>query len=158
MSDWSVEIGAPGPRGHDEDLADEIIDCLERFGPAVSVGRGRISVRFDVKAVSLAQAIGKGYDTFHGAFPDIRPDHIEVESVEELDARLRQADVPDLLGVHELASTLQVSRQRVGQLQRKPDFPLPYARLSSGPIWKRSTLAQFIAGWHRRSGRPAVVR
>ena len=56
VSDWSVECEAPGPRRHDEALADELIERLDGYGAAVAVGRGSIVVRFDVKAVSARHA------------------------------------------------------------------------------------------------------
>jgi hypothetical protein len=50
---------------------------------------------------------------------------------------------------------LGVSKQRVYEIREKPEFPLPVARLASGPVWARSMLTRFISEWPRkRTGRP----
>jgi hypothetical protein len=158
VSDWSVECEAPGPRRHDEALADELIESMEGYGPAVAVGRGSIVVRFDVKAVSARHAFEKGYEVLARACPEIRPSRFTVESVDALERELERTDAPELLGVAEVATALRVSRQRVAQLQHRADFPSPDVRLRGGPIWRRATLAHFLASWSRTSGRPALNR
>lgn len=64
-------------------------------------------------------------------------------------------DTPELLASTDVAEVLGVSRQRVHQLAAEhPQFPAPYARLGSGPIWTRPVIDRF-ASWSRRPGRPA---
>ncbi|GEL19342.1 hypothetical protein PA7_31790 [Pseudonocardia asaccharolytica DSM 44247 = NBRC 16224] len=36
-----------------------------------------------------------------------------------------------------------------------PEFPAPYARLGSGPIWTRPVIEHFASVWVRKPGRPA---
>jgi prophage regulatory protein len=56
----------------------------------------------------------------------------------------------NLVGIHEIAELLGVSRQRVDAISRThDDFPAPVAELASGRIWKR----QVIEEWARRNGR-----
>lgn len=54
-----------------------------------------------------------------------------------------------LMGLTEIAELLGVSRQRVHQLSKSPDFPEPTARLSAGLIWEREA----IEAWARQTGR-----
>jgi len=49
----------------------------------------------------------------------------------------------DLLGVHEIAELLGLSRQRVHQLASQADFPKPIARLNAGDIWTRADIEQW---------------
>ncbi len=50
----------------------------------------------------------------------------------------------DLVGVHEIADLLGVSRQRVDQLARDHDaFPEPVAELHMGRIWRRDDIEQW---------------
>ncbi len=60
------------------------------------------------------------------------------------------------LGVAEVAELLGVSRQRVYQLRvAYPDFPVPVAELTSGPVWHESELLAWQSQHpDRRSGRP----
>ncbi|HVM55301.1 MAG TPA: hypothetical protein VM262_19100 [Acidimicrobiales bacterium] len=57
--------------------------------------------------------------------------------------------VHHLVGVAEIAEMLALTRQRVNQLARKPDFPEPEAVLSAGKVWKRSAIEK----WARTTGR-----
>ena len=57
-------------------------------------------------------------------------------------------------GVSEVASLLGVSRQRVAELRAKEGFPAPIAEVSSGPVWKVSSLNLFLRDWARKPGRP----
>lgn len=48
-----------------------------------------------------------------------------------------------LMGVHEIAQELGLSRQRVHQLAHEPDFPAPAAHLHAGAIWRRSDIIEW---------------
>lgn len=54
-----------------------------------------------------------------------------------------------LVGVHEIAEMLGVSRQRVDELSRTAAFPTPDATLRSGRIWRRED----VEAWARETGR-----
>jgi hypothetical protein len=41
----------------------------------------------------------------------------------------------ELVGAAEIQAFLQVSRQRVQQIIRKPHFPVPYCELDMGKVW-----------------------
>jgi predicted DNA-binding transcriptional regulator AlpA len=49
----------------------------------------------------------------------------------------------NLLGLHELAELLGVSRQRADQLARYQGFPKPVAELKGGRIWKRGDVEKW---------------
>lgn len=68
-----------------------------------------------------------------------------------------QSDTPELLAATDVAEVLGVSRQRVHQLHSEhADFPAPYARLGSGPIWTRPVIEAFGRRWTRKPGRPST--
>jgi prophage regulatory protein len=55
-----------------------------------------------------------------------------------------------LVGVHEIAELLGVSRQRVDEITRTiATFPAPIASLRGGRVWKRAE----IVAWARKTGR-----
>lgn len=84
---------------------------------------------------------------------DVVSARVCTEEVHESEAR--EPDTPDLLAAPDVAALLGVSRQRVHQLQSdRADFPAPYARLGSGPIWTRPAIESFGRTWARRPGRP----
>jgi len=56
------------------------------------------------------------------------------------------------VGAHELRARLSiVSRQRVYQLARRPDFPAPVAVLAQGKVWLLSEVDEWIRR-HRAGG------
>jgi prophage regulatory protein len=56
----------------------------------------------------------------------------------------------ELMGVHEIAEMLGVSRQRVDEISRTHDaFPAPVATLRSGRVWARDA----VELWAREAGR-----
>lgn len=57
--------------------------------------------------------------------------------------------VHHLVGVAEVAELLGLTRQRVNQLSRKPDFPKPEVVLSAGKVWKREAIEK----WAKETGR-----
>ena len=60
-----------------------------------------------------------------------------------------------LMGATEVAEFLKVSRQRVLELRKEhAEFPQPIEQLRSGPVWDKSDIESFLAGWDRTPGRP----
>lgn len=54
-----------------------------------------------------------------------------------------------LVGAQEIELMLGVSRQRVQQLVKRPDFPKPYDTLAMGSVWRRVAFEK----WARQTGR-----
>jgi predicted DNA-binding transcriptional regulator AlpA len=49
----------------------------------------------------------------------------------------------NLLGTHEIAELLAVSRQRVQQLAEQRGFPKPVAHLRAGKIWRKRDIERW---------------
>lgn len=64
----------------------------------------------------------------------------------------------ELMGVHEIAEFLGISKQRVNQLSwNHSSFPDPVAALACGPIWDADAIREFKLV-HRKPGRPKGVK
>ncbi len=150
---WSIDIEGVGDGPFDLERADRIVEALADHGPAVALGDDRLSVRFDVAAASARDAVERGLALFASAAPGLEPVRVEAERVDALERHLAESNVPELLGLAEIAAALGVSKQRAGQLVGARGFPAPVARLRSGPIWRRRAAARFLGGWDRRPGR-----
>jgi prophage regulatory protein len=64
--------------------------------------------------------------------------------------------VHHLVGVHEIAEMLGVSRQRVNRIVATDDsFPTPQAVLAAGRVWRRSDVERWVQQRkdHRKLGR-----
>jgi prophage regulatory protein len=63
-----------------------------------------------------------------------------------------------LVGTQEIRVRLGgVSRQRVYQLTRRPDFPQPVAQLTQGSVWLAEDVDRWIASRRTRDGKPRDV-
>lgn len=70
-------------------------------------------------------------------------------------SKTRGIKAGNLMGATEVAAYLEVSRQRVLELRQKnKNFPEPVQRLSSGPVWDKRAIDDFIDQWDRTPGRP----
>lgn len=59
-------------------------------------------------------------------------------------------DVHHLVGSGEIATMLGLSRQRVTQLTREPDWPEPVVVLGLGAVWHTADIVK----WAKAHGRP----
>lgn len=55
----------------------------------------------------------------------------------------------ELMGIAEIRTLLDISRQRADQLIRRTDFPPPLAVLAMGKVWDGSA----VRDWARKDGR-----
>ena len=63
--------------------------------------------------------------------------------------------LPELVDVAEIASMLDVSKQRVRELTAREDyFPPPVARLGGRPVYSKPSIEAFGRWWSRTPGRP----
>jgi hypothetical protein len=154
MTEWSVDIEAVCHARLDEDFADSVLEELARYAPALSFAANRLDVRFSVDASSASDAFAQALKLFDKALPGAETVRAEIETAEELDRALAASNVPELVGVAELADLLNVSRQRASELARSREFPKPWVVLKAGPVWKRSSIARFAGHWSRQPGRP----
>lgn len=61
-----------------------------------------------------------------------------------------------LMGVHEIAARLGVSRQRVYQVIDSPtsNFPVPFDEIAAGRLWTVEDVEHWILQYRRGPGRP----
>jgi hypothetical protein len=171
-SGWAVTIeaaGDPAALGHitEEEYGDLLGGFLELFvddGGVVSGGhdRERYGVTFSIDAsdeISPIEILGLALQLFHERadkadmppWPVVR---CELLTYAEQAAELERPNFPELVGVTEIARTLEVSRQRASKLSKQHGFPAYVADLASGPVWTRPSLNYWIETWQRRPGRP----
>ena len=64
-----------------------------------------------------------------------------------------EVDGPSVMGVQEVREMLNITKQRLSQLRRQGRFPEPMVELGATPVWLRTSIEHFVAGWDRRAGR-----
>jgi hypothetical protein len=164
MSEYSVAVEADGPPvGAAEPYLDALVEALHRLKRAdtavVSWGgpAGGPGIRFLIRARDPMDAAQKATQEFEKAVAEAGLATVAIQRVEIMTERYQDAwlsEPPEEhVGLSEIAGLLGVSKQRVFELRERPDFPRPLAELAAGPVWKRSSLNHFIAGWDRTPGR-----
>jgi hypothetical protein len=143
---------------------DGIIEAVRHEGgdgTVVSADESGIDVRFSLlydvpRALAEigveGERIARASVEATGLSLDLEALHVQTDAALEREVN---TPAPGLIGLSEIAGILGVSKQRVGQLRAREDFPAPVAELAAGPVWQRQMLDRFIRDWPRRSGRPA---
>lgn len=131
---------------------------------AYAESTGRFTLTFYVEAPTLRQAADVALRMAAGAVGGAgrgakvgRPKQIRVLSSEDFLAEAAHPGAAEHMGIAEISALLGVSRQRVGQLITRKDFPAPVSRLAAGPVFTAASVEMFKALWEpgRRTGRPA---
>jgi hypothetical protein len=79
---------------------------------------------------------------------------LRVVTAEQANAERDYPREQELMGYREAAEELDVSRQRVAQLDgNHPDFPRPIGRTGAGPVFTAESIRSFAARWDRSPGR-----
>jgi hypothetical protein len=159
LTDWCFSITTSGTKGVSEEMALRVLDRLADYSPAVSIRPpDQVGATFTVSTLTPTMAALEGLRLFDEALgPDGRDygvDDLEVSTYEALETRW--ADEGDLVGVTEIAKMIGLSRQRAGQLTKRPDWPEPYARLASGPAWRRAEVEEVLRVIRPANGLPAT--
>jgi hypothetical protein len=153
MSDqWSVRVTAPVSADLDVDAQAVVAEKL-RATITHDGARHLLTADYRVTAPTLRQATDEALRAAR-ALP-AKPTRLRVLPLDDWMAEQKAPQPRDLVGAAEAAILLGVSRQRVGQLAERPDFPAPIARLSAGPVWTHTSIEAFNQSWSRKiTGRP----
>ena len=157
---WRVtKVGAASSGS--SDLQDALTDHFAAVG---GDGRGwdvRLSVTTNDDPDAAARAVKRG----HRSRPERTPRRLGCPSGPSFGARQsrktpstpssRCPTSPRFLGPPQVTEALGVSRQRLHELRGSGRFPAPAYELAATPLWIRSTVDSFLAGWDRKPGRPA---
>lgn len=155
---WIVDIEIAG--SWTEADGEALLTALEPYGvSAVSVKKDRAGVSIPVTAPTMLAAAERGRRIVQAAVPHAaHVVRLTVMTEIEFALEAERSTIPKLVGVTEVAGLLKVSRQRVSALAKTEYFPAPLARLSSGPVWDRTSLTHFLEAWdrtpRRKPGRP----
>lgn len=167
MSDeWAVTITFGTEDLLTEDQLVTMADTAQEWDATIATrgqdGNG-LTFRVDLVDPSPAHAVQVGLDL---AWKIVHESQIAAELValaaetpELAELHALRPDVPELMAATDVAELLHISRQRVHQLHAEhPQFPAPFLRLGSGPVWTRPVIEHFAKVWARKPGRPARER
>lgn len=153
MNTWVVTLTYPDRL--DQDALDDLGERLDHEdGSAYNTPDG-LTITLWKKAAEPRHAL---YVALADADRIFDGDAIEyrVETAERYEARADAPTMPDLMSAPDVATLLDVSRQRVHQLRESEVFPEPLVELKTGPVWDRTAIEHFADGRDRSPGRPKV--
>lgn len=163
MAEWTVEIRISQQDGWDipeQDTIDSFLDSLETGAPTMSVGETGYGVQLAVDASDPIEAAKRAQSLLVRAAEHVGLSAspitlLAVQNAALQEEELSTSQLPNLLGVAEVAQLLGVSRQRVSQLARSRAFPPPLMALASGPVWTEPSIRRHLDQWDRSPGRKA---
>ena len=162
MSEWNVrvEVRRPEHLAAGEDSVATFLAQLADRGAAVARGPGvdTYSAQLSVDGLTPVHAVARGVEVVRRAaavagLPEWPIVQAQATAADELDRPFDMPNLPELVGISEIAATLGVSRQRAHALAHRDDFPEPVARLASGSVWTRPSITLFVESWKRKPGR-----
>lgn len=149
---WHVRVDI-APRRVDEDSADELLDALGDLRPGIILDDEALIIEVHLEAPTLRQAIATALQRVESA-TGAKATGVEAITREEVERRILEPLVPDLVGYAEIAEILSVSRQRAAQLGDRPDFPPAVVTTKAGPLRVRAAVEAWATTWERKGGRP----
>lgn len=150
---WAVNLAYANPDGEFPIISNfakgQLMSSLAAGHVVMSVSKTELSLTFEVLAADARIAMQLGVATSDDAFLDAALPVLPLVDCHVLRAdRLQERvkEIPDLLGLADIAAILGVSRQRVWQLSKSANFPAPAQKLRAGHFWRRKDVEAWIAG------------
>jgi len=140
---WSVTIEGRADRPLDPE---EVLERLQPHHPSVQGAGANLAATVTVDAPGPLQAIEMAHEVVMAA---IKPARLAIEAVEakteeRQDRELEQSNVPDLVGLADIALMAGTTRQRVFQMTANRGFPESILQLAAGRLWSRPAVARYL--------------
>jgi len=150
-TEWTVTIeGRPAKVVDPEDILDE----LAEFSPAVQFGNGLLSTTATRRANSPIEAYDYIYEALNPLTGKLEIELVEIKTTERQDRDLEISNLPELVGLAEIADMAGTTRQRIFQMTANRGFPFPVMELRSGRLWNKAAVESYLET--RRPGVPPV--
>jgi hypothetical protein len=154
---WVVELEgrlAKAEMGMLEKIGDELRD----IHAVSSVKDGLLATTATVMANTYLEALDYLYEALAGVVGRMEVERAEAMTEERQDRELAVSNLPELVGLAEIAEMAKATRQRVFQMTANRGFPFPVMELKSGRLWSRPAIESYLEGYQERreAKKPAV--
>ena len=152
---WSVTIEGRADRVLD---LDEVMDRLKPHHPSVQGAGELLAATVTIEAPSGQQAIDQAHEVLVAAITPARLtiDGIEAITEERQALEVERSNIPDLVGLAEIAELAGTTRQRVFQMTANKGFPAALLELRSGRLWSRPAITSYLEA--RKFARGPLVK
>jgi predicted DNA-binding transcriptional regulator AlpA len=153
---WAVELTVQQPIPNSQEWPDRLEEDLRNGGAeSASVTTSQqldgYNARIWIQAPTAGTAVAAAERLVATPGQVVRA---EAMTEGEFERDLSRPSLPELVGPQEMAAQLSISRQRLYEVIRMPNFPRPILELAVGPIWLSESVNHFVANWARKPGRP----
>ena len=154
--DWYITVTFTTQTPMDSEAGFDILDALAEHHPsaAVSTGGGSISLTVTapdaIQAAALVPEILAKAQSITGAVTVVS---LEILSEDAFQASLEEPEIPELVGLTEIAEMAGVSRQRANAIVKQESFPTPVLTLAAGQFRTRAAVQNWVENWTRKPGR-----
>ena len=154
---WSVTIEGRSEGAYDPDA---VMEALASYHPGLSVGDRTLSATVTVDATSPLQAIDQAHEIVLTAVKPfgLKVEHIEAMTEERQEKEVEASNLPDLVGLADIAEMLGTTRQRVFQMTANKGFPVALLELKAGRLWSRPAIESYLEGREATRRRPIKTR
>lgn len=154
-SDWYITAAFTTAAPLSSEAGFDILDALADFhvSPAVTPNGGCISLTASAPdAIQAAAMIPKIMAKAHPVIGDFTLTAVEIRNECEFQIRLDEPEIPDLVGLTEIAEMAGVSRQRANTIVKQEGFPAPVLTLAAGQFRTRAAVENWVENWTRKPG------
>lgn len=154
--DWYITITFTTATPMNSEAGFDILDALAEHHPsaALAANGGSISLTVSapdgVQAAALIPQILAKAQPITGATTVVS---LEILSEDAFQASLDEPEIPDLVGLTEIAEMAGVSRQRANAIVKQDSFPAPVLTLAAGQFRTRAAVQNWVENWTRKPGR-----
>lgn len=156
LSNWYIDVSFKTETPMDEEAGFDILDALAGFHASPAVGSHGGTIAFTVEAPDALNAttmVPNIMEKVKSITGEIDIAAVDVLSEVEFTHRLNEPEIPDLVGLTEIAEMANVSRQRANAIVKQASFPAAVLVLAAGQFRTRAAVENWIENWSRKPGR-----
>lgn len=154
--DWYITVTFTTETPMDSEAGFDILDALAEHHASAAVSTGGGSISLTVSAPDAVQAAALIPETLAKAQPitgAVTVVSLEILSEDAFQASLDEPEIPELVGLTEIAEMAGVSRQRANAIVKQDSFPAPVLTLAAGQFRTRAAVQNWVENWTRKPGR-----
>lgn len=154
--DWYITVTFTTETPMDSEAGFDILDALVEHHPSAALAANGGSISLTVSAPDAVQAAALIPQILAKAQPITGAATVvslEILSEDAFQASLDEPEIPDLVGLTEIAEMAGVSRQRANAIVKQDSFPSPVLTLAAGQFRTRTAVQNWVENWTRKPGR-----
>lgn len=154
--DWYITVTFTTETHMNSEAGFDILDALAEHHPSAALAANGGSISLTVSAPDAVQAAALIPQILAKAQPITGAATVvslEILSEDAFQASLDEPEIPDLVGLTEIAEMAGVSRQRANAIVKQDSFPSPVLTLAAGQFRTRAAVQNWVENWTRKPGR-----